>query len=224
MINKVDIENIEKELKARKAASYSIKSGGTLSKEELKGKSESELKQLISDFKSSKETKAIKEIKGLVDNLFKKYGEEGDNMIAISCAYVPERKTYADEEGPLSAIDFNGFGHKYNKLYYPICSDWECANYWDRKDRIKEELEEWDEKWEEYWQDIDELQGKLDDIDIPTAEEYWESDNDALNECWYGVIGIMKDYRIVAFVIRNDGMLSDEDDYESFYNKVVRKL
>ena len=224
MINKVDIENIEKELKARKTASYSIKSGGTLSKEELKGKSESELKQLISDFKSSKETIAIREIKELVDNLFKKYGEEGDNMIAISCAYVPERKTYADEEGPLSAIDFNGFGHRYNKLYYPICSDWECANYWGRKDRIKEELEEWDKKWEEYWQDINELQGKLDDIDIPTAEEYWGNDNDALNECWFGVIGIMKDYRIVAFVIRNDGMLSDEDDYESFYNKVVRKL
>ena len=224
MINKVDIENIGKELKARKAASYSIKNGGTLSKEELKGKSESELKQLISDFKSSKETKAIGEIKELVDNLFKKYGEEGDNMIAISCAYVPERKTYANEEGPLSAIDFNGFGHKYNKLYYPICSDWECANYWGRKNKTKEELEEWDEKWEEYWQDIDELQGKLDDIDIPTAEEYWKSDNDALNEYWYGVIGIMKDYRVVAFVIRGDGMLCDEDSYESFHNSIIEKL
>lgn len=127
MINRVDIENIEKELKARKAAQYSFSEGGELREEDVKGKSESELRLIISEYTNSKKVRTEEEIKRIVDNLFQKYGKEGDNMIALTCAYVPERKTRDYDEGPLSAIDFND--HEYNKLYYPICSDWECASY-----------------------------------------------------------------------------------------------
>ena len=35
---------------------------------------------------------------------------------------------------------------------------------------------------------------------------------------------IMKDYKAVSFVIRDDGMLCDEDDIESFYNSIIIDL
>ena len=64
----------------------------------------------------------------------------------------------------------------------------------------------------------------LENLKVPSAYSYWEDDNDALNECWYGVIGIMKDYRAVAFVIRDDGMICDEEGYNTFHNSVIEKF
>ena len=34
----------------------------------------------------------------------------------------------------------------------------------------------------------------------------------------------MKDYRVVAFVIRNDVILADEHGYENSENKIVRRF
>ena len=59
-------------------------------------------------------------------------------------------------------------------------------------------------------------------LKIKDAYDYWENDNGALNEYWYGVIGIMKDYKVVAFVIRDDGMLCDEKAYISSNNKIIK--
>ena len=39
-------------------------------------------------------------------------------------------------------------------------------------------------------------------------------DSDEVNECWYGVIGITKDYKIVKFTIRDDGMIGGDGDWE----------
>lgn len=217
-MNKADIENINKELKKRSASNYKWNEKGDLTKDEVMLRTTKELQQLIDDFKNNETKTAADKVKKIVDELFAKYGEEGDNMIVFSAAYVPERTTYECEE-PLADINFNW--REYNKLYLPICRNWECAGYWDRKDRDAKELAEWDKKWEEYYKDIDRLKEEIYKIkEIVPAEELWEDDNDALNELWYGVVGIMKDYKVVSFVIREDGMLCDEDSYQSFHNSI----
>ena len=53
---------------------------------------------------------------------------------------------------------------------------------------------------------------------------HWEDNNASLNEYWHGVIGIMKDYRVVAFVIRNDGMLADKRGYENSENQIIKRF
>ena len=61
-------------------------------------------------------------------------------------------------------------------------------------------------------------------VKIKNAYDYQEDNNASLNEYWRGVIGIMKDYRVVAFVIRNDGILADERGYENSENQIIKRF
>lgn len=88
--------------------------------------------------------------------MFEKYGEEGDNMIAVYDANVFEHHI-SEGEGPLQDICFGGFDDEYNKLYYPICRDWDCYNYWARTDKDTDELKYWNNKCDEYFKDIENL-------------------------------------------------------------------
>ena len=144
------------------------------------------------------------ELKNLVDKMFNKYGEEEDNMIAVWDANVIERDMWEGKD-PLSDIYWKGFGNKYNKLYYPICAN--------------------DEKTpDEYYVDIEKLKSILRNLKIKDAYDYWKDNSDELNEYWYGVIGIMKDYQVVAFVIRDDGMLCDKNGYDTSNNTIVKRF
>ena len=221
-MNKADIENINKELKKRSASNYKWNDKGDLTKDDVMLRTTKELQQLLEDFKNNETKTATDKVKKIVDEMFAKYGTENDNMIVFSAAYVPERTTY-EVDKPLADINFNW--EKYNKLYLPICRNWECAGYWDRQDRDKKELAEWDKKWKEYYKDVESLKKEIYKIkDVLPAEDLWEDDNEELNELWYGVVGIMKDYKVVSFVIRDDGMLGDEDSYQSFCNTIECEL
>ena len=221
-MNKIDIENIKKELAKRNAANYEWADGGDMVKDDIILRTTKELKQLIKDFENNINQAASIKVKELVDKMFEKYGEEGDNMIALTSAYCPERST--SESDPMD-IDWGGFENRYNQLYFPICRNWDCGNYWTRQNKDEETLNKWREKWNEYLTDLNQLQNELKNIkQYCSAYQYYKDDNDAINECWYGVIGIMKDYRLVSFVIRDDGMLCDEEGYKTFYNSVIIKL
>lgn len=222
-MNKTDLKNMKSLLKYRKVIAEGAKfiNGGYYTEEQLSNMDNSELKNKIDDFENDVKNKYTTQLKKLVDEMFEKYGEEDDNMIVIYGANVYERHINECER-PLGDINFDGFSGKYNKLYHPICRDWDCCDYWSRKDTDPEELKYWDDKWNKYYKDIDNLKATLEKLKVPSAYDYWEDDNDALNECWYGVIGIMKDYRVVAFVIRDDGMLCDEEGYETFHNSVIK--
>ena len=221
-MNTKDIENINNELAKREAANYVWLDGGELTKDDIMLRTNKELKQLLDDHINKQNNVASNNVKKIVDEMFAKYGKGDDNMIVISAAYCPERST-VDIDDPLGEINFCWYD--YNKLYLPICRDWDCRGYWARKEKTETEIAKWDEKWNEYDKDVERLIDEIYKInDVCTAEEYWKDDNDSLNECWYGVIGIMKDYRVVAFVIRDDGMLCDEDDYQSFNNSIICQL
>ena len=204
-MNKTDLNNMKALLKYKEVVARGPKfesNNSTITKEELEKYSIDELKDKIYQFEHSEETKYTEELKNLVDEMFNKYSKEGDNMIAVWDANVYDRNINEGED-PLNDIYWKGFEHKYNKLYYPICSNGENVP-------------------DEYYKDIDKLADILYNLKIKDAYDYWENDNGALNECWYGVIGIMKDYRVVAFVIRDDGMLCDQQVYTSSNNKIIK--
>lgn len=142
-------------------------------------------------------------------------------MIVLSAAYVPERTT-CDMEDPVN--DINWYWNEYNKLYHAVGSQQPSNNYFDVCDLSSVEREEREKLWNQFWEDMRPIQKEARKLKIPTAEKYWEDDNDALNELWCGVIGVMKDYRIVSFVIRNDGMLCDKEGYKTFHNSILAQL
>jgi hypothetical protein len=197
-----DILNIRRILEYRKRKPY-FKKGGDLSFEEINSKSIEELENLLKTNNQS----VIPEIKALVDQIFQKFSDDPeDNMIALWAANYDEHDVY-DQGCPLTSISFDGFSHEYNKFYYPIGSDWDVNDVPKEYKTLTKQLEE-----------------KCKLVGIKSAEDYYKNDNDALNEIWYGVIGIMKDYRVVAFVIRNDGMLCEEDSMEDYTNEILMQL
>lgn len=199
-MNSIDKKNI-KELIKLMEFKPEFEEGGEISISDLLNKDINQLKDLVKAFDDRAQKAGESKVKELVDTIFNKFGDEESNMIVLSAAYVPERTTYELEE-PLECINFDGFEHRYNKLYYPI--DIQDGEFTDLCNELYSYV--------------------FGALEIPIAEEFWSDDNDALNEYWYGVIGIMKDYKIVSFVIRDDGMLCDENGYVSFHNSIIREI
>jgi len=224
-MNKIDVENIKKEIAKRKAANYKWKSGGELSRNEITSKTDSELNALLEKFKNKGKAAAIAEIKKLVDEAFAKYSTDPeDNMIVLgACFYSDDSRDVYEVDSPLDDINFDGFNHDYNKLAYPIGRDYDLS-YWEYKAGKQHQGKD-DSKYEKLNKTITQkIVSLFSDLGLDSIEKYWADNDDALNELWYGVHGITKDYQIVAFVIRNDGMLCDEASFETFYNSILYKL
>lgn len=222
-MNDYDLNYLKERISWLRRKAPTFPKEGELDFNEICYKSAEELETLVKDYESKKYTKTVADIKKLVDKIFELYGEEGDNMIITSAAYVPDRTTYIVEEY-LEQIDFDGFEHRYNQLYYPVSRGWEQSNYRMTDAEREEWKANWEGKFEELYKLSDELNTLLYFLGIDDAENHWLEDNDALNEFWYGVVGITKDYKVVSFVIRDDGMLCDEDSMESFHNSILKQL
>ena len=170
------------------------------------------------EIKKAKE-KYIPKIKELVDKAFEEFGEEGENILILSACYYPERYI-VEIDNPLKSIHFNkGYEPPFeNKLYFPIGKNWDLGN-WKRKGEDMNKLSSLYEKY------VDPICDALDKCYIDwSAEDYYTDNNDALNEFWCGCIGIMKDYKIVSFVIRDDGLLCCEKYINEGYNKIIEQL
>ena len=194
-MNKIDIENIKKELTKRKAANYEWKDGGEMTKDDIVLRTTNELNELVKDFETKKQNSISEKIHKLVDDIFEKYAEKDDNMIPLSCAYRPEYRIYGDtgievySSVMLSDID----GYNDNPHVKPIARNW---------------VEE-DERWESYAEDLTKLVDETSKAKVPYAEEHWKDYGESLNEYWYGVIAITRDYKIVGFEMRDDGLPQD---------------
>ena len=222
-MNKFDIENIEKEITKREAANYKFTKGGDLTKDNIEAKSIEELKKLIEDFNNNKKSESSDKIKSIVDEIFEKFGEDEDNMIILgACKYYEDSRHTSLSDDPLGDIDFDGFWHKYNKLAYPVGRNFDVSHY-DFESRTNH-IGKDDEKAEELFKLIRKIDPLFNDLGLQDIEDYWDEDNDALNDLWYGVHAITKDYKIVAFVIRYDGMLCDEEGFDTFHNSILCKL
>lgn len=191
-MNNTDITNIKKELAKRKAANYEWKDGGEMTKDEIILRSTKELNTLLEYYENAKKNKISENIHKLVDDIFEKYAEKGDNMIPLSCAYRPDYDLYEDTGIEVyESISLSGYND--NPHIKAI------ARNWRRKD----------ERWDSYSNDLTKLVNETSKAKVPNAEEFWEDMGDRLNEYWYGVIGITRNYKIVGFEIRNDGLPQD---------------
>ena len=161
----------------------------------------------------------IPKIKELVNKAFEEFGEEDENILILSACYYPERYI-VEINKPLQSIHFNkGYEPPFeNKLYFPIGRNWDLGNW----KRVGEDIDKLSSFYEKY---VDPICDALDKCSIDWfAEDYYADDNDALNEFWCGCIGIMKDYKVVSFVIRDDGLLCSENSINSGYNKIIEQL
>ena len=196
-MNKIDIVNIKKELAKRKAANYEWKEGGEMDKEAIILRSTNKLNELLTNYENTKKNKISDTIHKLVDEIFEKYAEKDDNMIPLSCAYRPEYRLYGDtgievySSVMLSDVD----GYNDNPYIKPIARNW---------------FEE-DERWENYTEDLSKLVDETSKGKVPYAEEHWEDDGESLNEYWYGIIAITRNYNIVGFEMRDDGLPQDSN-------------
>ena len=223
-MNDIDIKNIKKELRKRSASEYDFEAGGDLTQGNLTCATTEELKQLIKEYSDNKKVISGEKIKKIVDEIFEKYADETDNMIVLgACNYYNEDRHVSFVEEPLKEIDFDGFGHDYNKLAYPIGRNYDLRA-WDYDNGTGYIGGADDDKYEELMKDVQKIVALMPDLGLADIEKYWDNDNEAINECWYGVHAITKDYQIVAFVIRDDGMLCDENSFDSFHNSTLCKL
>ena len=220
-MNKTDIKNIKEVLKVRKYQPE-FQEGGDLSWEQITSKTTEELEKMVESEEARIKQEVSEEIKKLVDEIFAKYSEEDDNMIVLGGAGrgCDNSRHVCEEDDILEQVDFNGFGHRYNKLAYPVGRYWEIPSY-------KNQYSGWDaDKYKGYLELANKIKEKLPDLGLDPIERYWDDDDlaDAICECWHGVHAITKDYMIVSFVIRDDGMLCDEDSFDTFYNSILMQL
>lgn len=196
-MNRIDCHNfkliIELQEKFKKEW---IAPGGTYEANEIWPLPTEELKQQVEQYKKQVVEQAKPRIREIIDHVFKVFSDYGwspeNNTIVLYAATAYDGYTIkVPDEEILDRIDFDNYRPKYNKFYFPV-------NIYDKeiRDKVKNEIRE--------------LRNLLNDIGTPTAEGNWLN-SDALNEYWYGCIGVMKDYKVVSFVIRGDGILCDND-------------
>ena len=118
-------------------------------------------------------------------------------MIQLSCAYRPEYRLYGNTGIEVyTSITLSDKDVSNNVHVKPIARNW----YED------------DERWDNYTKDLAKLVDITIDVKVPYAEEYWKDYGERLNEYWYGVIAITRDYDIVGFEMRYDGIPQDSEN------------
>lgn len=217
-MNKFDIKNIKKELEKRKINSYNWWSGeGTIPFCELTEKSTEELNDLLNDYVNSKRINAEAEIKKLADEIFAEFGDEEDNMIILGGGnYYDEDRCFNELtiDELLERIDFND--EQYNPHAHPVGRNLNITSWNHKGDK------EDNKKFDKLIKKSNELANKLSNLPIKSINEYWSNNNDSLNEIWCGCHAITRDYKIYAFVIRDDGLfLNASAGFESFWNHVL---
>ena len=196
-MNSTDIANIKKELAKRKAANYEWEDCGEMTKDDIILRTTKELNALLTDYENIEKNKISENIHKLVDEIFEKYAEKDDNMIPLSCAHRPEYRIYGDIGIDIyDSITFNDKdGYNDNPYIKPIARNW----YGE------------DERWENYTKDLAKLVYETSKAKVPYAKDHWKDDGESLNKYWYGVIAITRDYKIVGFEMRYDGLPNDSE-------------
>jgi hypothetical protein len=194
-MNKIDVENIKKEIARRKALKNLFKDGGEMPHSDIRNASDEELKKFLKDFENKSKEEAGAKIRKLVDEFFNKYGGEGDTMIPISAA---------------NRYDYSIDGFYDIDVYDEVNLSIDAVSNPDIK-VIGRNWDEDDKRWEQFGKDLANFNSQVTKLGkIPTAEDFWEDDGDFLNEYWYGVIVITKDYVVQGFEIRNDGLAQND--------------
>ena len=217
-MNEFDIENIKKELAKRKAANYKWKDGGEMTKDAVMLRTTKELNDLLNEYDTSKKINSETKIKKLVDEIFEEFGNEEDNMIILGGGnYYDEDRCFNELtiDELLRDINFND-EERWNPYAHPVGRRLDIS-YYEHKGNKEDE-----DKFDKVIEKSEKILDNLSNLPIKSIDKYWEDNNDSLNEMWYGCHAITRDYKIYAFVIRDDGLfLNAQDGFESFWNHVL---
>lgn len=221
-MNKIDIENIKRELAKREATNYEWVKGGDLTKDDIMLRTTKELNKLIDNFNNYKKNNAEAEIKKIVDEIFTEFGNEEDNMIILGGGnYSNDSRHFNDctIEEIFEYINFND-EERWNPYAHPVGRRLNISYYYGY--HWHEGNKEDDKKFKKLIKKTEKILDNLPNLPIKSIKNYWKNDNDSLNEYWYGCHAITRDYKIYAFVIRSDGLfLNAQDGFESFWNHVL---
>lgn len=196
-MNKIDIKNIKRILEVRNLQNQ-FDNGGEISKTTLENFFTEALLKLVENYNNNEREKFSKILRKEVDEIFNKYAEDDENMIVIKACNYEDRYYYPiDSSDIFNYIDFDNY--KYNKFVRAIGA--ECQYEYDDK----------------FNKSIRRIYDSLVDNDyISDIVDFYRED-DSLNEVWYGCYGITKDYTVVSFIIRGNGMLlNNEEPYVVF--------
>ena len=222
MINKIDVKNIKCELAARKAMAYKFEEGGTIEHGLLKNMNEEILKDKLKEFEGNNKVKVFNELKQLVEETFKKYGKDGDDMIALDLGnfedhYADVRPAYEEWCWKISwdsQPEYSFVEHMYKPIGWDECD----SEKWD-----DDKADELTEKYEHMLNVSKKIKKLLDKL-VKTTDLEKVGDMDSANELWYAVTAITRDLKFVSFVIRDDGLPLEDDGsfyHEEDLNKIV---
>ena len=222
MINEIDIKNIKCELAARKAMAYKFEEGGTIEHGLLKNMNEEVLKDKLKEFEGNNKVKVFNELKQLVEETFKKYGKDGDDMIALDLGnfedhYADVRPAYEEWCWKISwdsQPEYSFVEHMYKPIGWDECD----SEKWD-----DDKADELTEKYEHMLNVSKKIKKLLDKL-VKTTDLEKVGDMDSTNEIWYAVTAITRDLKFVSFVIRDDGLPLEDDGsfyHEEDLNKIV---
>lgn len=198
-MNEIDRKNIKKIIKSR---AISFDEGGDLSVDKLNLLSTGELKDMLKKFETEKHESIVKQIREKVDSIFEKHGTPEDTIIFLD-ACVQEDDGGRDifvVDDPFDIIDFQK--NTYNQIAIPVGYMAYQESYEDGDNGIA--------KFRELQEETREILNMIYSDDIMPVDIFFEDDS-SVNPCWFGCYGITRDYQLVNFVIRDDGMMLDED-------------
>lgn len=197
-MNDIDVKNIKAIIKYRENNKPKLANGGDLSIKDLEEMSTEGLKYTLKRYNSLLTDQYETQLKKQVDYMFIKYGIGDENMIVFDCTHWKqwERALSTDEEA--TDIEFESCD---SDLIKPI------------------NVHNMDNIDPDYWKDIHILTELLDKLKCPYAYKYFK-DFDSVNEEWYGCLAITRNYKVIPFVIRDDGYFTDEKSLSTIFYKV----
>lgn len=191
-MNEYDVSNALKILALREALNFDFDKRGVYSRDELDAMSTDQINQRIKDYEKNSHEFAMNYVRKKVNEIFDKFGQEGDNMIILSACGRYDYSLYG-MDGDEMIDSTNWKWEKYNQLCHPVISD--TDEFYDALEDLQDTLTKAKIKW--FYRD------------------FYDDGEDGINEFWNGYVAITKDFNIVSFIMRNDGMLQREDKFRT---------
>lgn len=200
-MNEYDVKNAKKILALRKALNFTFNTKGMYTRDEIDAMSDDELINKIKTFEKNKAHSQIEAIKKKVDLIFHKWATDKENMILIGVVGRSDYHLYNYEDYHEMLYSTNWCWEKYNDSCFPV---------WHETSEDGEDLP--DDFYHEHFSLLEMLEKTK--LTWKADGDVFDASEDGINEYWNGYVAITRDYKIVAFIMRDDGMLSDQGYYE----------
>lgn len=194
-MNEIDAKNIREIIKQReKKAKFTT--GGEIDIGLLNEQSTNELKRMLKEFANSTKGLFEDQLRKQVDRIFEQYGMAHNNMIAFDCTRWSDWERELSTDCEITDIEFDECE---SELIKPITSHNNDSRY---------------------WKDMEILTDILAKLKCPYANKFFKY-YDSVNEEWYGCLAITRNYKVVPFVIRNDGYFTDDKYFSQILDEVL---